>query len=271
MGFAGVFSLGIHFLTGGVGVWMLNATLGGQTEAPTLTAELVSPESLVSIERSSQTPADDREQVEDGVAEESPDEQPITPHIPDRTTSDSLLEKPQEVGAGTGRTDDHAQAMPQRKSQRAKAGPNRSGSNAQKQFAGEAAQDHPHVGAMPSAGLVTSQQTIVRPAVQKVSVQYRQVQPHYGWLADMVKRRMDRTKRYPRVARARGWQGKVVLQAAVGSSGRVRHVNVERSSGHDVLDEDAVNLMWQISPLPLRYPIEESEVFIEVPVKYELD
>lgn len=250
---------------------MLNATLEGRPEAPTLTAELVSPESLVSIERSSQTLAHDREQIEGGVAEESPDEQPITPPIPDRTMSDRLLEKSQEAGAVTGRADNHAQATPQRKSQRAKTGPNRSGSNARKQFVGEAAQDHPQVGAMQSVGLVPTQQTIVRPAVQQVSVQDRQTQPHYGWLADIVKRRMDRIKRYPRVARARGWQGKVVLQAAVGNSGLVRHVNVERSSGHDALDQDAVKLMWRISPLPLRYPIEESEVFIEVPVKYELD
>lgn len=55
---------------------------------------------------------------------------------------------------------------------------------------------------------------------------------------------------YPSTARSRGWQGKVTLRVQVSAEGRSESVAVEQSSGHDILDESALDAVrqWQFVP-----------------------
>jgi protein TonB len=55
---------------------------------------------------------------------------------------------------------------------------------------------------------------------------------------------------YPAVARGRGWQGKVLLRVKVSAEGLSDDVSVEQSSGHDILDESAVEAVkkWRFIP-----------------------
>lgn len=55
---------------------------------------------------------------------------------------------------------------------------------------------------------------------------------------------------YPAVARSRGWQGKVLLRVKVSADGLSDDVSVEQSSGHDMLDESAVEAVkkWRFIP-----------------------
>jgi len=55
---------------------------------------------------------------------------------------------------------------------------------------------------------------------------------------------------YPRTARNRGWQGTVVLRVMVSVEGKPESVTVERSCGHDLLDESAAEAVkgWQFVP-----------------------
>jgi protein TonB len=48
-----------------------------------------------------------------------------------------------------------------------------------------------------------------------------------------------RYKRYPRVARDNNWEGTVALRITVAASGRVASLGVTRTSGYDVLDQQA--------------------------------
>lgn len=45
---------------------------------------------------------------------------------------------------------------------------------------------------------------------------------------------------YPAIAKSRGWQGKVMLRVQVSAEGTALSVSVETSSGHEMLDESAV-------------------------------
>ncbi|MFA5921547.1 MAG: energy transducer TonB [Methylococcaceae bacterium] len=56
--------------------------------------------------------------------------------------------------------------------------------------------------------------------------------------------------KYPAVARSRGWQGKVLLRVRVTADGHSEAVTVQRSSGHDALDESAVAAVenWRFIP-----------------------
>ena len=55
---------------------------------------------------------------------------------------------------------------------------------------------------------------------------------------------------YPKVAKLRGWEGKVVFEALILKSGRVGHLNVLASSGYRSLDNAARKAInrWQFKP-----------------------
>jgi len=55
---------------------------------------------------------------------------------------------------------------------------------------------------------------------------------------------------YPRLARNRHWEGKVLLKVQVSAEGLSESVAVQRSSGHDILDESAVAAVekWKFIP-----------------------
>jgi len=55
---------------------------------------------------------------------------------------------------------------------------------------------------------------------------------------------------YPRLARNRHWEGKVLLKVQVSAEGLSESVAVHRSSGHDILDESAVAAVekWKFIP-----------------------
>lgn len=55
---------------------------------------------------------------------------------------------------------------------------------------------------------------------------------------------------YPRLARNRGWEGKVLLKVQVSAQGLSDSVEVHHSSGHDILDESAVAAVekWKFIP-----------------------
>jgi protein TonB len=55
---------------------------------------------------------------------------------------------------------------------------------------------------------------------------------------------------YPRAARLRGWEGRVLLEVQVNAEGGASEVKVKESSGHDILDRAAVQAVekWKFEP-----------------------
>lgn len=55
---------------------------------------------------------------------------------------------------------------------------------------------------------------------------------------------------YPMIAKSRGWQGKVLLKVQVSADGLSEAVAVDQSSGHEILDESAVEAVkkWKFIP-----------------------
>jgi protein TonB len=75
---------------------------------------------------------------------------------------------------------------------------------------------------------------------------------------------------YPRVARRRNYAGTVMLDVLVTVEGRVEQVRIVESSGHDVLDQSALKSVkgWQFTPA--RQGDRPVEMWVQVPVRYEL-
>lgn len=97
------------------------------------------------------------------------------------------------------------------------------------------------------------------------------VQADLGWLADSLWTRIEELKRYPRQARARRLEGKVVLEAVIRHDGTILECLVAESSGHRVLDQDALSVLRKASPLVLKHPLGKEQITILVPIAYRLE
>ncbi|CCE23233.1 energy transducer TonB [Methylotuvimicrobium alcaliphilum] len=75
---------------------------------------------------------------------------------------------------------------------------------------------------------------------------------------------------YPMYARRRGWEGTVVLRVHVGADGHTQRVTIQRSSGHDVLDESAMDAVkeWRFVPAK-RGEIAEAS-WVKIPIVFHL-
>ena len=76
---------------------------------------------------------------------------------------------------------------------------------------------------------------------------------------------------YPRAARERGWEGRVVLRVAVDADGSVARAEIEETSGHPVLDRAALGavLRWRFTAGEGSLP--PPGVVVRVPIAFRLD
>lgn len=96
------------------------------------------------------------------------------------------------------------------------------------------------------------------------------VQADYGWLTESLRRRLAEVKRYPSTARLNGWEGKVVLRAVIRADGQLSEVKVHRSSGHEALDNAAMEAIRIVCPLHMTNTIAAAEIAVLVPMVYSL-
>lgn len=76
---------------------------------------------------------------------------------------------------------------------------------------------------------------------------------------------------YPSEARYRSWQGTVVLRIHVGADGLAKQVVMQRLSGHEILDDSALETVkdWKFVPAKRGEVAEES--WVTVPIVFELE
>jgi len=82
---------------------------------------------------------------------------------------------------------------------------------------------------------------------------------------------IGRQRTYPRLARVRGWEGTVILRLQLLPGGRLHEVVMVNSSGHDVLDRQALVMARRLSSWPLPPgDLREREITVLVPVEFRL-
>ena len=80
-----------------------------------------------------------------------------------------------------------------------------------------------------------------------------------------------RHKRYPALARENNWQGNVLVGVVVGRGGRAA-VTLKGSSGHEVLDRQALDMFRQAArAVPVPAPLRGKEFALEVRAVYGLE
>jgi protein TonB len=82
---------------------------------------------------------------------------------------------------------------------------------------------------------------------------------------------MHELKKYPAEARLDHAEGKVVLKAIIKSDGGIKGVEIFQSSGHQILDRAAVDLLNLAAPFHFPRPFERPQVTVKIPMSYRLE
>jgi periplasmic protein TonB len=83
--------------------------------------------------------------------------------------------------------------------------------------------------------------------------------------------RIEKAKRYPREARRRGWEGKVVLSFQINRKGEVAEIKLIQSSGYPDLDEEGFATLRRASPFLPPPLTDQDRLEVEVPMVFKLE
>jgi protein TonB len=75
---------------------------------------------------------------------------------------------------------------------------------------------------------------------------------------------------YPRLARDRRWEGTTHLMLQVHSGGKLDKVTVATSSGYDILDARAIELIKRLKLPTVPDEIQSSTFVVRIPIKFAL-
>jgi protein TonB len=86
-----------------------------------------------------------------------------------------------------------------------------------------------------------------------------------------VQRRLERNKKYPPTARSDKIEGVVYVTFTINKQGRVVNSFVARSSGHPILDDEAIGLLRRVNPLPtIPDEIKASAITLTAPLQFKI-
>jgi protein TonB len=91
----------------------------------------------------------------------------------------------------------------------------------------------------------------------------RYIKAHFSYIKELIHKQII----YPATAKKMGWEGKVIVSFIISSEGYARNIMISKSSGHEILDDNAVKAVKRASPFP-KPPVEAQ---IIIPVLYQLN
>ncbi|MCI1277761.1 MAG: TonB family protein [Nitrospira sp.] len=129
-----------------------------------------------------------------------------------------------------------------------------------------AAPPAPASAAQPDPATLQEHQVVARVATPRPATK-----ADYGWLAESLHRRIIELRHYPSTARLNGWEGKVVLKVSIRQDGQLKDVEVVKSSGHESLDQAAMEAVRRACPLHMKHELTAPMVVLHLPVSYSLN
>ena len=79
-------------------------------------------------------------------------------------------------------------------------------------------------------------------------------------------------KFYPKIAIEKGWQGRVEVHMVIGANGMVASAAIKSGSGHEVLDNQALDMLKKgKTTVPIPASLRGREFSIDVPIIFNLD
>jgi len=89
--------------------------------------------------------------------------------------------------------------------------------------------------------------------------------------SNLLRAHIAKHKKYPRIAQRRKMQGEVVIAIQIGGDGSLISKNIQKSSGHSVLDKEGMNMMEKSKPFPVPPDtLKNSVTNVVVPIAFNL-
>jgi len=83
---------------------------------------------------------------------------------------------------------------------------------------------------------------------------------------------ISKHKKYPKIAQMRGWQGETIIELELDGTGKLKSKKVTQSSGYEVLDKQALEMVEKALPFPTPpEALRSSNFTITVPVPFKLE
>ncbi|PPC82230.1 MAG: energy transducer TonB [Methylotenera sp.] len=83
---------------------------------------------------------------------------------------------------------------------------------------------------------------------------------------------ISKHKKYPKIAQMRGWQGETIIELELDGTGKLKSKKVVQSSGYEVLDKQALEMVEKALPFPTPpEALRNSNFTITVPVPFKLE
>ena len=105
------------------------------------------------------------------------------------------------------------------------------------------------------------------PTATPVNSAELQVENYLNIHFSYIRERVNAALRYPLMARKQGWSGQVRVEFTILASGRIADLKIVESSGHRVLDRQALRAVESANPFPPP-PVVAT---ITLPVNFELN
>ena len=89
--------------------------------------------------------------------------------------------------------------------------------------------------------------------------------------SNLLRAHIAKHKKYPRIAQRRKMQGEVVIAIQIRGDGSLISKNIQKSSGHSVLDKEGMNMMEKSKPFPVPPDtLKNSVTNVVVPIAFNL-
>jgi len=89
--------------------------------------------------------------------------------------------------------------------------------------------------------------------------------------SNLLRAHIAKHKKYPRIAQRRKMQGEVVIEIQIKGDGSLISKNIQKSSGHKVLDKEGMNMMEKSKPFPVPPEVmKDSVTTVLVPIAFNL-
>lgn len=108
-----------------------------------------------------------------------------------------------------------------------------------------------------------------QPTAPKIDdAQDRRLLATYG---QSISKEIKRYQKYPAPAQRRGWEGTAEVLLQISADGKVTGITLSRSSGHAILDEEALDMVRRAAPLPQAPPdLRGRAHVVSVPIVFRL-
>ena len=111
----------------------------------------------------------------------------------------------------------------------------------------------------------------LKPVKENDALSKEAIKKIWSSYASSIRDRIGQKKKYPKLAKKKGWQGEALIAFQISKLGEILKVSVESSSGHEILDEAALKAIKKAGPYPpIPNQLNRQAMLLKMPITFIL-